>query len=363
MSSIDTYQRNIQRKKEELQRLNQSRNKEQLKTNDLKKKMNFASLGLSKARNISTIKSKSRDIEKFQSQIIVIDKKVADYDNKISTKSKQIFDEEKKLAKEQDNENKKKQKESERLRKDALKNFKENEKIQKAQFSKLSEMNTTLYKHEGIHESMTASIKELQNLPEKINVLFLASNPMDSQQLRLDEEARSIQEMIRKTGNRDSVLFESHWALRTTDLLQALNEVSPTIVHFSGHGTDTDEIVFQDNSGNSKFVSKEAIAQVMMSSSDKIRLVFFNTCYSYNQAKLVTNHVEVAIGMNTSIGDEAAIIFSSQFYNSIGFGLSVQNAFDQAKASIMLEGLNEENTPELFVQEGLDPNKIILVKP
>ncbi|MGP4714925.1 MULTISPECIES: CHAT domain-containing protein [unclassified Psychrobacter] len=342
MSSTDTYRRNVQRKREELQRLTQSRNKEQLKTNDLKKKMNSASLALSKAKSVSTIKSKSRDIQRLQSQIIAIDKKVTDYDKKISIKSKQIFDEEKKLAKEQDN---------------------ENERIRKVQLSKLNKINTTLYKHEGVHESMTASIKELQNLPEKINVLFLASNPMDSQQLRLDEEARSIQETIRKTENRDSVLFESHWALRTTDLLQALNEVSPTIVHFSGHGTDTDEIVFQDNSGNSKFVSKEAIAQVMMSSSDKIRLVFFNTCYSYNQAKLVTNHVEVAIGMNTSIGDEAAIIFSSQFYSSIGFGLSVQNAFNQAKASIMLEGLNEENTPELFVQEGLNPNEIILVKP
>lgn len=342
MSSTDTYRRNVQRKREELQRLTQSRNKEQLKNNDLKKKMNSASLALSKAKSVSAIKSKSRDIQRLQSQVIAIDKKVTDYDKKISNKSKQIFDEEKKLAKEQDNENK---------------------RIRKVQLSKLNKINTTLYKHEGVHESMTASIKELQNLPEKINVLFLASNPMDSQQLRLDEEARSIQETIRKTENRDSVLFESHWALRTTDLLQALNEVSPTIVHFSGHGTDTDEIVFQDNTGNSKFVSKEAIAQVMMSSSDKIRLVFFNTCYSYNQAMLVTNHVEVAIGMNTSIGDEAAIIFSSQFYSSIGFGLSVQNAFDQAKASIMLEGLNEENTPELFVQEGLNPNEIILVKP
>jgi len=29
----------------------------------------------------------------------------------------------------------------------------------------------------------------------------------------------------------------------------------------------------------------------------------------------------------------------------------------------MMEGLREENTPELFVQEGLDSNELIIVRP
>lgn len=67
--------------------------------------------------------------------------------------------------------------------------------------------------------------------------------------------------------------------------------------------------------------------------------------------------------MNTSIGDEAARVFSSQFYSSISFGLSVLKAFEQAKAALMLEGIDEEDTPELFTKEGFDPHEIILVKP
>lgn len=100
----------------------------------------------------------------------------------------------------------------------------------------------------------------------------------------------------------------------------------------------------------------------MMASSSDIRLVFFNTCYSYNQAEAVTKHVEAAIGMNTSIGDEAARVFSSQFYSSIGFGLSIKSA-EQAKALVKMEGLDEEDTPELFVQDGLDANDLIIVRP
>ncbi len=169
--------------------------------------------------------------------------------------------------------------------------------------------------------------------------------------------------MIQKSKHRDSVKFESRWAIRPMDLLQAINEFNPTIIHFSGHGSDQDEIVFQDSNGNSKLVSKEAIVQTMMASSESIRLVFFNTCYSRNQAESVVQYVDAAIGMNTSIGDEAARIFSSQFYSSIGFGLSVKKSFEQAKALLMMEGISEENTPELFVRENIDPEELLIVKP
>lgn len=71
----------------------------------------------------------------------------------------------------------------------------------------------------------------------------------------------------------------------------------------------------------------------------------------------------LSIGMNTSIGDDAARVFAAQFYSSIGFGLSIQKAFDQAKAALMLEEIAKENTPELYVKDVLDANEIIIVRP
>jgi hypothetical protein len=61
--------------------------------------------------------------------------------------------------------------------------------------------------------------------------------------------------------------------------------------------------------------------------------------------------------MNTSIGDEAA-----RFYSALGFGLSLKRSFEQAKAALMLESIPEEDTPELFIQDGLNPDEIIIVK-
>lgn len=67
--------------------------------------------------------------------------------------------------------------------------------------------------------------------------------------------------------------------------------------------------------------------------------------------------------MTTAIGDEAARVFSAQFYSALSFGKSIRRAFEQARAQLLLEGIPEEDTPELFVKDGLDPDEIVLVRP
>ena len=157
--------------------------------------------------------------------------------------------------------------------------------------------------------------------------------------------------------------FQTCWAVQPLDVLQAINEHNPRVVHFSGHGSDQDEIIFQDKEGAAKFVSKDAIVQTMLAGSSDIQLVFFNTCFSQRQAEAVGKHVTAAIGMRAEIGDDAARVFAAQFYSAVGFGKSVKRAFDQAKAALMLEGIPEEDTPVLITAAGIDPDQLILVRP
>lgn len=346
---LDTYRRNVIRKQNELARLQQDKAKEQKRAAEFSAKINSAQQAISRSKSESTIRTKLRDIERFQKDLVNIEKKIATLASKLSAKNKELINEQGKVSKEEEKILKKRAKEADIFR--------------KKQEASLRNIDSTLTRHETTHRELKSDLEKLKQLPEKVVVLFLAANPKDAGQLRLDEEARAITEMVRKAKHRDSVIFETRWAVQPMDVLQAINELNPTIVHFSGHGSDTDEIVFQDAQGNAKLVSKEAIVQTMMASTSDLRLVFFNTCYSFNQAEAVVQHVEAAIGMNTSIGDEAARVFSSQFYSAIGFGLSVSQAFNQAKALVMMEGLNEENTPELFIQSGLKGDELIIVRP
>jgi hypothetical protein len=227
----------------------------------------------------------------------------------------------------------------------------------------MAEISSTLDRHSELHGLALTAIERLGALPKEITVLYLAANPVDQEQLRLDEEVRAIGEMLRRSDHRDAVKLESRWAVRPLDVLQAINEATPTIVHFSGHGSDQEEIVFQDDAGRTKLVSKAAIAETLAASSSGIQLVFFNLCYSRPQAEAVVAHVPAAIGMNTSIGDVAARVFAAQFYSAVGFGLSVGRAFDQAKAALMLEGIPEDDAPELFLTTGLGRDELVLVGP
>ncbi|WP_223670186.1 CHAT domain-containing protein [Xanthomonas citri] len=235
----------------------------------------------------------------------------------------------------------------------------------RAQEQRMSQIGRSLRQHDILHQQTRAELANLRVLPEKITVAFFASDPGSdkSNRLLLDEEVRAIQHNLRLSEHRDSVEFQSRWAVRPGDLFQALNEIKPTIVHFSGHGSSEDELVLQDDLGNAKFVSKQAIVQTIALVSDAARLVFFNTCFSYEQARACTEHVDAAIGMNSSIGDEAARIFAGQFYSAIGFGLSIPQAFQQAKARLLLEEIAEDTTPQLYIKEGVEEGDLILGNP
>ena len=196
----------------------------------------------------------------------------------------------------------------------------------------------------------------------KIKILFLAANPADTNKLALDEEIREITSKIRATDHRDSIDLISAWAVRPDDLLQLLNQHKPQIVHFSGHGINSGEIFLTDHNGVSKPVSIKAIKALFTTLKDNIRAVVLNACYSKEQAEAITQVVDCAVGMNDSIGDRAAITFAASFYQAIGFSRSIQEAFDQGIVALLLEGIPEENTPELLVRTGIDPSQVILVR-
>lgn len=201
------------------------------------------------------------------------------------------------------------------------------------------------------------------NNTTKMKILFLAANPTGTTQLALDEECRQITEKIRAADHRDSLELITRWAVRPEDLLQHFNQHKPHVVHFSGHGTRTEEIVLLDKDKNPKPIPAPALRQLFATLKDNIRVVVLNACFSKSQAAAITDVVDCAIGMNKAIGDDAAITFAAAFYQAIGFGRSVKVAFESGKTALMLEGIPEEKTPDLICGTDVDPAAIVLVEP
>lgn len=349
--SIDQYRNSVVRLTREKATLETNVSQENDKIARLNREIAAITRSITTFTSASMLSQKRRQVESKQKQLAQAQKKAAELQRKIANKLEELNRNVKHLESLETQAQKKR---------DA-----EDKKRREAELRHAKEVTAQTQKQAYLHSQLRGShlVIDLARLPTKIKVLFFAANPQDLLQLRLDEEIRSIEEKIRASEHRDAVELISKWAVRPNDLMQALNEHRPHVVHFSGHGSNTGEIVFQDPSGKTKLVSQAAIVQLMDAMADNIQVVIFNTCFSREQAEAVTQHVDIAIGMNISIGDEAARVFAAQFYSAIGFGRSVQGAFDQAIAALMLEGISEESTPELFSAEGVNPDEIILVRP
>jgi hypothetical protein len=325
------------------------------------KKNHDALAAAARTSSASTATSKLREANRYASEqakaeteVGKIEKKIADEHKKLVTAQKRLEDELKRERKQQDSAHAKRITEEKKQKRTSV----QQERV-------LRDLSQGLSRHENLHVQTALEIERLKALPEKITVVFFAADPgSDSTtKLGLDEEARLIGERIRASEHRDVLVFHTRWAVRPRDVLQAINELQPTVVHFSGHGTSADTLVLQDDQGNEKHVTKEAIVSAMAFGAESVKLVFFNTCFSFNQAQGCLHHVPATIGMNRDVGDLPARIFSAQFYSAIGFGLSITKAFEQAKALIAMETPGEESIPELYVQEGLTEEMLTLVRP
>jgi hypothetical protein len=183
---------------------------------------------------------------------------------------------------------------------------------------------------------------------KKVSILFLASEPTDDARLRLAEEAREIEEQLRLAKHREHFLFSQRGAVRTEDLSQAMLDIEPQIVHFSGHGSKAGVLSFEDKLGATHAVSPLALAALFREFSQTVKCVILNACYSDEQATAIVRHVDYVIGMDKAISDNAAIAFSVGLYQAIGAGKSVEEAYRFGCVQIHLRSTHgEASTPIL----------------
>jgi retron-type reverse transcriptase len=178
-------------------------------------------------------------------------------------------------------------------------------------------------------------------------ILVLASSPSDQARLRLDQEVREINESLMRSNNRANFELHQKSAVRPDDLRRALLEITPHIVHFSGHGTGQDGLVLENHDGKSMLVSNDALDELFKLVSDHVECVVFNACYSEVQATVISNHVSCVVGMSDAIGDKAAIKFATGFYDAVFSGRSIEIAYGFGCNAIQLENIPGHLIPQI----------------
>jgi hypothetical protein len=190
----------------------------------------------------------------------------------------------------------------------------------------------------------------------KWSILFLAADPTDASRLRLGEEFREIHEKLKLAQLRDRFKLETpQLSVRPADISQALLDVRPQIVHFSGHGTSTGALCFENQIGQTTLVQPDALAALFEQFAPQVNCVLLNACYSQIQAYAIAKHIEYVIGMNQAIGDEAAIAFAIGFYQALGAGRPIEDSYKLGCVQIRLQGIPEHLTPVLIKKGATQP--------
>lgn len=192
-------------------------------------------------------------------------------------------------------------------------------------------------------------------------ILFLAANPSGTDRRALDREAHAIQVEIERSSGRNCFKFETRWAVDPLDLLREVRKLKPTVVHFSGQTSrdPSPALFFQDHAGHPHAVAPAAFAETLGATGESVKLVVLSACYTSMQADALLEHVDCVVGMNGSIGDDAARCFAIGFYGGLAESESLAAAYRQGCAAIRLLGLSDGD-PQLRVRAGVDAHQLVL---
>ena len=195
-------------------------------------------------------------------------------------------------------------------------------------------------------------------------ILFLAANPDGTSRLRLDREARAIEDALQAApqGCRRFELLQG-WAASSLDIQQDLFRHRPQLIHYCGHGGVSGDLVleaqrFRDlarqegapaaaGEGGAP-PSIAALVRLLAHPASGARCVVLNACHSASLARAVAERVDCAIGMAAAVPDDGAVAFAWGFYHALAQGESVAAAFDLASAQLELTGLSQQQCPRLF---------------
>ncbi|MCT1514048.1 CHAT domain-containing protein [Dietzia cercidiphylli] len=351
--SASMYRRQLEQKRKQ-------RRDAESKVGNYRTKESTARAAAAKARgaaaatkSLTTTKSKLREAERKDKEAETAGKDAAQRQKRVDSYSKQELNLQAKLERAQQSE----LEAAERKRKKA-----EEEAARRAAGERQA-FNSRLSQAEDAVNEVMRSVPSPK--AEVLRILLLGA--ASEGDLRIGREQKRIRTAVEAALHRDQIQFDARPAATTADLMDGITKFRPHVVHFSGHSSSA-LIVFEgdrDEQHDGVIVTAQAFARAMQATDSPPLLVLLNSCNSAPQANNLVEEkiVPLAIGMADSIADTDAINYAAQFYAAIANGHSVHSSHLAARVSLELDGLEGYELPTLASADGIDPAKVVLVKP
>ncbi|MFB7613649.1 CHAT domain-containing protein [Kitasatospora sp. NPDC056181] len=160
-----------------------------------------------------------------------------------------------------------------------------------------------------------------------LRVLLLFADPAGPGQdrLRLGSEARLIQEISRQPGPRPLEIAVQP-AARPSDILPALLQYRPEVLHLGGHGSPNGYFMLEQDNGGVAAMSLALLAGIVETIGG-IRTVVMTACHLGTGTTPLPATVESVIACRSRLPDPAALSFDRGFYTGLRHGRNIGDSF------------------------------------
>lgn len=198
----------------------------------------------------------------------------------------------------------------------------------------------------------------------KFRIAFLATNPDSAVALRTDLEARAVLRALKQSNNGAEVDVRYLPAATAGDLVIALNEYRPNIVHFAGHGGEG-ALLFDDENalGNGGIVIEFDLVRGILAATDHpASMLVFSACDTLQGAEIFLPPAKAVVAMASAIGDGSAIVFSAAFYAGLASKQSLRSALEQGRNAIKIAQLGDFDLPQCLLHDNLKAESYIPIR-
>jgi len=183
-------------------------------------------------------------------------------------------------------------------------------------------------------------------------ILFGSSSPIDKAILQSMAEYEYICYQQYSYDISDLYKLIPFFRLSVEKFIDKTSDINPNILHFSLHGSLEGDIIFENEKTKlAQKVDSLYFGRFFKFDSQKLELVFLNSCYSIEQAVEVSKHIKNVIALSHEIEDSLAIKFAINFYTRLFKKNEYLHSFAFAQNSINMLG-NTKNPKPIFYKNG-----------
>ena len=189
---------------------------------------------------------------------------------------------------------------------------------------------------------------------KKLRIAYLVTNPDAAATLNTLQEAKQVLNVISQAPLSNKIDLRPFLSPSFDDLIDALNDFHPNVVHFSGHGGDETLLFDNENIGDVGGTSLDfdTIVELLDAVDFKPDGLILMACDTVDGARKFLDHTKFVVAMADSIDDNAASEFAVRFYRSIGSGVALKTAVKQGKVSIKAKSYPDADLPTLLTETG-----------